>query len=122
MSTANSSDSGSDYFYNSEVSLPRSVRFWLLLLFNVPSVICSFGLILHIIINRTQRYALQNHTILLILIFGLPIQLMDINFYLVFFHYGSVLPFDTYCMSSMVVCNDYGIYNGGLFSNGLASH
>ncbi len=111
MSTDNSSDSS---FVDSEVSLPRSVRFWLMLLFNVPSIICSFCLIFHIIINRTQRHAMQNHTILLILIFGLPIQLMDINFYLAFFHYGSVQP------PEPIVCllwwfEDYGIYNGGLF-------
>jgi hypothetical protein len=63
--------------------------------------------------NQTQRHALQNHTILLILIFDLPIQLMDINFYLVFYHYGSVQP------PEAIVCRfwwlaDFGVYNGGL--------
>ncbi|CAF0858411.1 unnamed protein product [Adineta steineri] len=57
--------------------------------------------------NRTHRYALHNHTILLILIFGLPIQLIDINFYLIFFYYNSVQP------SQPIVCllwwfADYG--------------
>ena len=114
MSTDNSSNSDDDSFTYSEVSLPRSARFWLMLLFNVPSVICSFYLILYIFLNRIQRYALQNHTILLTLIFGLPVQLMDINFYLTFFHYGVIQP------SEPIVCllwwfADYGIYNGGLF-------
>ncbi|CAF0986673.1 unnamed protein product [Adineta steineri] len=91
MSTVNNSSHQSDNsFASSEVSLPRPIRFWLMLLFNIPSIICSFCLILHIIIDRIQRYALHNHTILLILVFGLPIQLMNINFYLVFFQYGSV--------------------------------
>ena len=64
----------------------------MLLVFNIPSTICSIYLILHIITNRTHRHALHNHTILFILVFGVPIQLLDINFYLAFFHYGSVQP------------------------------
>ncbi|CAF0857840.1 unnamed protein product [Adineta steineri] len=57
--------------------------------------------------NRTQRQALHNHTILLLLIFYLPIQLIDITFYLIFFSYGSVQP------SQPIVCliwwfADYG--------------
>lgn len=111
MSTNNTGIS----FISSEVSIPRPVRFWLMLLFNIPSIVCSFCLIVHIIINRSQRIALQNHTILVILIFGLPIQLMDINFYLIFFHYGSVQP------STPILClfwwlADYGFYTGGLMS------
>ena len=114
MSTNNSSDDSDSSFADSEISLPRSIRFWLMLLFNIPSIICSCCIIFHVLINRTQRHALQNHTILLMLVFGLPIQLMDINFYLAFFQYGSVQP------QIPLVCllwwfTDYGIYNGGLF-------
>lgn len=115
MSTNDSSNStDDDSFVNSEISLPRVVRFWLMLLFNIPSVICSFSLIFYIIFNRHQRHGLHNHTILFILIFGLPVQLMDINFYLVFYHYGIIQP------TEPIVCllwwfADYGIYNGGLF-------
>jgi hypothetical protein len=113
MSTDNSSDSGDSSFISSEVSIPRIVRFWLMLLFNIPSIICTFCIIFHIINDRIQRYALHNHTILLILIFGLPIQLMDINFYLIFYQYGSVQP------SKPIVClfwwlADYGFYIGGI--------
>ena len=110
MSSDNSSDGS---FVSSEINLPRLVRFWLMLLVNIPSIICSFCLIIHIIINRRQRHALHNHTILVILIFGLPVQLIDINFYLVFFQYGSVEP------STPIICllwwfTDYGIYIGGI--------
>lgn len=88
MSIGNISNDGADsQFVNAEVSIPRIVRFWLMLLANIPSIICSFCLIIYIITNRVQRYALHNHTILLILLFGLPIQLIDINFYLIFFHF-----------------------------------
>ena len=114
MSTSgNSSDDTSSLFIYSEVSLPRPVRFWLMLLFNVPSVICAVCLVAYILINRVQRHALHNHTILLILLIGLPVQLMDINFYLIFFHFGTVLP------STPIVCRlwwlaDYGFVCGGL--------
>jgi hypothetical protein len=92
MSTVNSSDNSSISLATQEISLPRPIRFWIMLLFNIPSTICSLLLIVHIIFNRTQRHALYSHTILVILLFNLPIQLLDINFYLVFFHYGSVEP------------------------------
>ncbi|CAF1065418.1 unnamed protein product [Adineta steineri] len=63
--------------------------------------------------NRTHRHALYNHTILVILIFNLPVQLIDINFYLIFFTHGSVQP------SQPIICLlwwfiDYGFYAGGL--------
>ncbi len=114
MSTDNSSDdNSSSSFISSEVSIPRPVRFWLMLLSNIPSIVCSFCIIFHIITNRTQRKALHNHTILLILIFGLPVQLMDINFYLVFFEYGSVqTPKPFICLLWWLA--DYGFYIGGI--------
>ncbi|CAF1180819.1 unnamed protein product [Adineta steineri] len=113
MSFGNSSNNDGDSFSISEISIPRPVRFWLMLLFNIPSVVCSFFLILHIIMNRTHRHALHNHTILLLLIFNLPVQLIDINFYLIFFSYGSVQP------SQPIICllwwlADYGFYVGGI--------
>jgi hypothetical protein len=111
MSTDNSSDNSDSSLATQEISLPRSIRFWIMLLFNTPSTICSLLLIVHIIFNRTQRNALHSHTILLILLFGLPVQLLDINFYLVFFHYGSVQP------PKPIICllwylTDYGFYVG----------
>ncbi|CAF4221919.1 unnamed protein product [Adineta steineri] len=107
----NSSDNSGSSSVDLEVSIPRSIRFWLMLLFNIPSIICSFCVIIHIILDRAQRYALHNHAILLILLMALPIQLMDINFYLVFYHYGSIQPLKP------IVClfwwfADYGCYNG----------
>ncbi|CAF1117346.1 unnamed protein product [Adineta steineri] len=113
MSFGNSSDYDDESFNIPEVSIPRPVRFWLMLLFDSPSVVCSFLLIIHIIMNRNHRYALHNHTILLLLIFNLPIQLIDINFYLIFFSYGSVQP------SQPIICliwwfADYGCYVGGI--------
>ncbi|CAF0721750.1 unnamed protein product [Adineta steineri] len=111
-SSDNSSDNNSDLFIDlEEVSIPRSIRFWIMLLFNIPSIICSFCIIIHIIHNRAQRYALHNHAIFLVLIMALPIQLIDINFFLVFYRYGSIQP------SEPIMCllwwlADYGCYSG----------
>ncbi|CAF1210549.1 unnamed protein product [Adineta steineri] len=63
--------------------------------------------------NRTHRHALHNHTILLLLIFYLPIQLIDINIYLVFFSYGSVQP------SQPFVCLLWWFVDNGCYVLGL---
>ncbi|CAF1189218.1 unnamed protein product [Adineta steineri] len=63
--------------------------------------------------NRTHRHALHNHTILVILIFGLPIQLIDINFYLILFAYGSIQPSTPFvCLLWWFI--DYCFYVGGI--------
>jgi hypothetical protein len=113
MPTDNSSDNSSNIYSTAAVTLPPAIGFWIMLLVNTPSTICSLCLILHIIINRTQRHALQNHTILLILFFGLPVQVWDINFYLVFFHYGSVVP------PKPVTCLVWYLADDGFFTAGM---
>ncbi|CAF0857940.1 unnamed protein product [Adineta steineri] len=113
MSFGNSSDNDSESFSFPEVSIPRPVRFWLMLLFDIPSIVCSFCLIIHILMNRTQRHALHNHTILVILICNLPMQLIDINFYLVFLSYGSIQP------SQPIVCLIWWFIDDGCYGCGL---
>ena len=79
-------------FENSEISWPRSLRFWLLLIFDIPSIICSVFVLYHLLINRKSRYALHNHTVILLLFIALLFQLTDIPWYLDFIQKGSVLP------------------------------
>jgi hypothetical protein len=98
-------------FEESEISLPRPVRFWLLLLLNIPSTICSFVLLFHLLINKTSRYQLTNHVIIILLIIGLIIELVDIPFHLSFLHLGIVQP------SAPILCQiwwfiDFGLYSG----------
>jgi hypothetical protein len=81
--SANGNDSG-DTFDTIEISLPRSVRFWILILFDIPSVICSFILLIYLFGNRKARCALNNHVIILLIIFGLGTELIDVPFYLSF--------------------------------------
>ncbi|CAF3328959.1 unnamed protein product [Rotaria socialis] len=113
MLTNNATNGGDGSFAHSEISLPRPIRFWLMLLFNVPSVICDFCIIMHIMMNRRRRSALHNHAIFIVILFNLPVQIIDINFHLLFLHYGSVQP------PKPIVCliwwlNDYGFYIGGI--------
>jgi len=71
-------------FDNTEISLPRAVRFWLLIVFDIPSIVCAFLLLYHLIHDPTIRKALHNHVIILLIILGLTAQLIEIPFYLAF--------------------------------------
>ncbi|CAF1444584.1 unnamed protein product [Rotaria magnacalcarata] len=113
MSFNNSSNSSEGLFDLVEIANPSPVRFWLFLLFNTPSIVCASCVIIHIIFNRTQRRALHNHCVLLILIFNLPIQLIDINLQIIFFHYGSVQPpLPSVCLIWWYI--DYACYLGSM--------
>jgi len=97
-------------FENSEISWPRRLRFWLLLIFDIPSIICSIFVLYHLLINRTSRYALHNHTVILLLIIALLFQLTDIPWYLHFICKGSVSPpIPARCLLWWLV--DLGFYN-----------
>lgn len=97
-------------FENSEISWPRSLRFTLLIIFDIPSVACSLFVLYHLLINRTSRYALHNHTIIILLFIALIFQLTDIPWYLDFIHRGSVLPQKPIrCLLWWLV--DLGFYN-----------
>jgi len=111
METNESSDDIS--FDDSEISLPRSVRFWLLLLSDIPSIICTFFLLYHLIHNRALRNALNNHIIILLLLFGSTTQLIDVPFYLAFIaNVGIVRPsVPSTCLAWWFV--SFGMYNGG---------
>ncbi len=91
--TANISfDDNDDTFQESELPIPRSIRFWLLLLLDIPSIICSVLLLFHLLNNKTLRRQLSNHVIIVLLITGLIIELIDISFHLSFLHLGIVQP------------------------------
>jgi hypothetical protein len=77
---------------NMEISIPRSIRFWLLLLADIPSVICTIFILFHMFTDRVLRRALQNHVIAALLISGMAIQLIDIPFYLTFIRFNHIWP------------------------------
>ena len=108
--SANESDSG----YSSEddgISLSRPVRFWLLLLFDVPSVICSFTILICLLGDRTSRRALHDHTTIVLITLCLTTLLIDIPSYLAFIiNSGVVKPsVPATCMMWWFVA--IGIYN-----------
>ena len=77
---------------NVQFTLSLSARFWLLLLFDIPSLACSLALLFHLFTNATARRALNNHVIMALLVVGLFSQLIDIPFYLSFLRLGYVWP------------------------------
>ncbi|CAF1166766.1 unnamed protein product [Rotaria sordida] len=112
-SIENITETDGDSFESSEISLPRFVRFWILILLDIPSVACTFFLLFHLILNRTLRREINNHIIIILLAFGLAGQLIDIPLYLTFItHTGIVFP------STPATCliwwlAAFGFYNGG---------
>ena len=76
MSVNGSSQGDGDAFQESEINIPRSVRFWLLLIFYIPSICCSFFLLFHLLIKKTLRSQLTNHIIIILLFIGLIIELI----------------------------------------------
>ncbi|CAF0914639.1 unnamed protein product [Adineta ricciae] len=99
-------------FDTDEVAIPRPIRFWLLLLLDIPSIICTFFILYHLLIDRNLRWQLNNHSTIILLLFGSTIQLIDIPLNLDFIaNSGRVKP------SNSILCRcwwivDIGFYNG----------
>jgi hypothetical protein len=74
----------------SETLLPRSIRFWLLLVFDIPSVACSIFLLYHLFVNKTLRRVLNNHIIIVLLLVNFVSQLIDTSTYLNYLRSGKV--------------------------------
>ena len=109
VNTSSNSDEGT--FQDSETFIPRFVRFWLLLIFDIPSIYCSIVLLFHLLVNKTLRSQLTNHVSIVLLAIGLIVELVDIPFHLSFLHLGIVQP------SIPFICllwwfMDFGLYNG----------
>lgn len=100
-------------FDNTEISLPRSVRFWILIVFDVASLICTLYLLFHLCVSRALRQSLSNHVIIILLIMGLATQCIDVPFYLSFIsHNGYVHPaVPGTCLAWWFAA--FGMYNGG---------
>jgi hypothetical protein len=123
-------------FDETEINLPRSVRFWLLLLLDIPSIICSIFLLFNLLNDKILRLQLANHVMIILLIIGLILQLVDIPFHLSFLHFGVVYPstpglclvwlfLDIGLMTGCIIIIAWGsiqryllIFHRSLFSNG----
>lgn len=75
-----------------DISLPLQVRFWLLLVFEIPGLACTIFLLYHLIMDRHLRKAIHNHVVVLFLCSALLTELIDIPSYLTFSRIGRVWP------------------------------
>ncbi|CAF3282514.1 unnamed protein product [Rotaria socialis] len=104
------SDNQTVSFQSTEISWSRPLRFWLLIAFDIPSIICSLFILDHLLSSRTLRHDLHNHTIIILLLLALVFQLTDIPLYLDFILKGRVEPqTPSRCLIWWLV--DLGFYN-----------
>ncbi len=54
--------------------IPNAVRFWVYLIFLIPSIICSLFVLYYLLWHRTLRHALHNHAIIISMFIGLIYQ------------------------------------------------
>ncbi|CAF1218519.1 unnamed protein product [Rotaria sp. Silwood1] len=99
----------SNDFYTGKIS--NRLQFWLLLIFGVPSLICSLFIIYQYLLDRTRRHALHNHIILLIILANVILICTDFSWMLDSFrrsgHVLSATP--AFCMIWWFL--DFSLYN-----------
>ena len=82
---------------------------WIFLIPLIPSVVVAIFTLYHLIINRTLRYALNNHVIILLLSLGLIVSLTDVVWLIYYFRVGIVLSSTpAFCLTWLMV--DTAIY------------
>jgi len=85
------------------------VQFWLFLFSNILSILSCIFVLYHFLIDRTLRYALKNHCIIIILIIVLVIELIDIPLILQYYRFGIDWQ-PTPILSLFWTFIDYGFY------------
>ncbi|CAF1260409.1 unnamed protein product [Adineta steineri] len=81
------------------IAIPYIGRFWLLLIPNTLSLICSLFVLFHFLFDSTLRHALHNHVIIVILIVCIIAELTTIPFMMYFYLNGVVwIQSPTFCM------------------------
>lgn len=96
-----------------EIAIPFIARFWILLPFDVISTILSILTISYVFLNKKARSSVKNHALIVVLIFGLGVQLIDVPFYLNFLvHSGVFPPTPTTCQLWFFA--DFALYNGAI--------
>ncbi|CAF1398480.1 unnamed protein product [Adineta steineri] len=63
----------------SAVNLSYSFQFWFALFLQIPSVICYVLILTYILTKKTERQALHNHSILVLLVLSFSIVLFDFS-------------------------------------------
>jgi hypothetical protein len=70
------------------IFIPVPVRFWVYLILNSLSILCSIFVLYHLLFDRTLRQALNNHVIIMLLFIGLTYELTSVPFMLNYYRIG----------------------------------
>jgi len=65
-------------------------KFWLYLIFLIPSIICTLFVLYYLLFERTLRRSLNNHVIILLLLTVLFCELTQYPWMLYYFSYGNI--------------------------------
>ena len=75
-----------------EIFLSPAARFWILLSFEIPSLICALFLLYHLYLDRTLRRSLHIHVIIILLVVIIFPETADVPNYLTCLRLGYVWP------------------------------
>ncbi|CAF1642711.1 unnamed protein product [Adineta ricciae] len=71
------------------IHMPVSIRFWLYLIPNICSIICSIFALFHFLFDRQLRQAMNNHIIIILLFIGLIYELTSVPLMLYYFQFSA---------------------------------
>lgn len=91
------------------VRLNQPIYFSIFLIFDVFAILCSIFTLYHLLAKSNLRQALQNHTLIIMLIFDLVYDLIDIPLHLQYFSTGVVRP------AIPVLCRIWWFIDWGFF-------
>lgn len=73
------------------MALLKTVFLWLHIIPLIPSLIITVFVLYHFLMNRTLRTALNNHVIILMLFFGLILEVTDVVWFIHFYRTGTAV-------------------------------
>jgi hypothetical protein len=88
--TSSTSTSENELNNSFEISISVTVRFWLFVIPNSLSILCSLFVLYYLLFDRILRQALHNHVIIILLVAGLIYELTAIPFMLHFYRVGKI--------------------------------
>ncbi|CAF1614964.1 unnamed protein product [Rotaria sp. Silwood1] len=73
------------------ISISFIGRFWIYLISNIASIICSIFVLYYFLFSRKLRHSLHNHVVIIILIINFIIEITDISWILYYYRNSVVL-------------------------------
>ncbi|CAF3176584.1 unnamed protein product [Rotaria socialis] len=75
-----------------ETPLTRSIKFWIILILQTPSISCSIFVLYHMLSTRSYRQLLADHVVVVMLIYSLLSVTIDLSITLNYLREGIVYP------------------------------